>query len=58
MRKPALVPMVLYRAYLHSQLSRCTRDLQVIAAQRANDALAEQLLTREAERVRARLLVL
>lgn len=48
----------IYRAYLRFRLSRCVRELQVLAAQRANDALAEQLLTREAEQVRARLLML
>jgi hypothetical protein len=44
-----------YRAYLRFRLSRCVRQLQVLAAQRANDALAEQLLRREADQVRARL---
>jgi predicted NBD/HSP70 family sugar kinase len=48
----------LYRAYLRFLLNRYTRELQVLAAQRANDALAEQVLTREAEQVRARLLML
>lgn len=48
----------LYRAYLRFLLNRYTRELQVLAAQRANDALAEQVLTREAEQVRARLLTL
>jgi hypothetical protein len=47
-----------YRVYLRFLLSRYTRELQVLAAQRANDALAEQVLTREAEQVRARLLML
>ncbi|MGW8394627.1 hypothetical protein [Pseudoduganella sp. HUAS MS19] len=47
-----------YRAYLRFLLSRYTRELQVLAAQRANDALAEQVLTYEAEQVRARLLML
>ena len=55
MRKPLLIPTMLYRVYLRERLTRCTRDLQVLAAQRANDVLAEQLITREAERVRARL---
>ncbi len=48
----------LYRVYLRFLLNRYTRELQVLAAQRANDALAEQVLTREAEQVRARLLML
>jgi hypothetical protein len=47
-----------YRAYLHFRLNRYQRDLQVLAAQRANDALAEQFLTREAEQVRVRLRML
>jgi len=47
-----------YRVYLRFLLNRYTRELQVLAAQRANDALAEQVLTREAEQVRARLLML
>ncbi len=47
-----------YRAYLRFLLSRYTRELQVLAAQRANDALAEQVLTHEAEQVRERLLML
>ena len=42
-----------YRAYLRFLLNRYTRELQVLAAQRANDALAEQVLTHEAEQVRA-----
>lgn len=49
---------VVYRAYLRFRLSRCVRELQVLAAQRANDALAEQELRREADRVRAQLLIL
>ncbi|WP_200951596.1 hypothetical protein [Duganella sp. Root1480D1] len=48
----------LYRVYLRFLLNRYMRELQVLAAQRANDALAEQVLTREAEQVRARLLML
>lgn len=47
-----------HRAYLQFLLGRYRRELQVLAAQRANDALAEQLLTREAEQVRARLRML
>ncbi|WP_426165194.1 hypothetical protein [Pseudoduganella sp. R-34] len=47
-----------YRVYLRLLLDRYTRELQVLAAQRANDALAEQVLTHEAEQVRARLLML
>jgi hypothetical protein len=45
----------LYRAYLRFRLRRCLRDLQVLAAQRAHDALVEEVLRREAELVRARL---
>jgi|GEM_PF-1817912 len=48
----------IYRVYLRFQLNRCLRDLQVLAAQRAHDALVEQVLTREAEQVRERLLML
>jgi len=47
-----------YRVYLRFLLDRYTRELQVLAAQRANDALAEQVLTHEAEQVRARLLMI
>ncbi|WP_374580372.1 hypothetical protein [Pseudoduganella sp.] len=47
-----------HRAYLHFLLGRYMRELHVLAVQRANDALAEQLLTREAEQVRARLQML
>ncbi len=47
-----------YRVYLRFRLNRCMRDLQVLAAQRAHDALVEQVLTREAEQVRARLQML
>lgn len=43
-----------HRAYLHFLLGHYLRELQVLAAQRANDALAEQLLRREAEQVRVR----
>jgi len=48
----------IYRVYLRFRLNRCLRDLQVLAAQRAHDALVEQVLTREAEQVRERLLML
>ncbi|WP_169433288.1 hypothetical protein [Pseudoduganella violaceinigra] len=48
----------LYRAYWLFRLRRCTRQLEVLAAQRANDALAELVLTREAELVRAQLQML
>jgi hypothetical protein len=48
----------LYRVYLRFRLNRCLRDLQVLAAQRAHDALVEEVLTREAEQVRARLQML
>lgn len=48
----------MYRVYLRLRLKRCMRDLQVLAAQRAHDALVEQVLTREAEQVRERLLML
>lgn len=47
-----------YRAYLRFRLNRCLRDLQVLAAQRAHDAIVEEVLTREAEQVRARLRML
>ena len=47
-----------YRAYLRFRLNRCLRELQVLAAQRAHDALVEEVLTREAELVRARLQML
>lgn len=50
--------LAVHRAYLRFRLSRCLRELQVLAAQRANDALAEQFLTHEAEQVRARLRML
>jgi hypothetical protein len=50
--------ITVYRAYLRFLLNRYTRDLQVLAAQQANDALARQVLTHEAEQVRARLLML
>jgi ABC-type transport system involved in cytochrome c biogenesis permease subunit len=55
MGKPPLIPTIVYRAYLHARLQRCSRALQVLAAQRANDALAEHWLTREAESVRSKL---
>jgi len=48
----------IYRVYLRFRLNRCLRDLQVLAAQRAHDAMVEQVLTREAEQVRERLLML
>lgn len=47
-----------HRAYLHFLLSHYTRELQVLAAQRVNDALVEQLLKLEAEQVRLRLQML
>lgn len=52
------ISVAVHRAYLRFRLSRCMRELQVLAAQQANDALAEQVLTREAEQVRARLQLL
>ncbi len=51
---PPLATMV-YRAWLRSRLERCTRDLDAIAAQRANDFHAERLLHREVVVVRSKL---
>lgn len=51
---PPLATLV-YRAYLRSRLDRCTRDLQVIAAQRENDFHAERMLHREVIVVRSKL---
>ncbi|WP_295991267.1 hypothetical protein [Rugamonas sp.] len=48
----------LYKAYLRSRLDRCTRELQVIAAQRENDIHAERILHREVSEVRSKLLSL
>jgi hypothetical protein len=52
-----LVPLtnILYKAWLRARLERCTRDLDIIAAQRANDFQAERLLHREVIVVRAKL---
>jgi hypothetical protein len=46
---------MVYRAWLRSRLERCTRDLDAIAAQRANDFHAERLLHREVVVVRSKL---
>jgi hypothetical protein len=55
--KKLAIPIVniMYRAYLRSRLMRCTRDLQMIAAQRENDFHAERILHREVVKVRSKL---
>lgn len=46
---------IIYKAYLRSRLERCTRELEVIAAQRENDFQAERLLHREVIVTRSKL---
>ncbi|WP_317205411.1 hypothetical protein [Janthinobacterium sp.] len=46
---------IVYRAYLRARLTRYTRDLQTIAAQRENDFQAERILHREVVMVRSKL---
>lgn len=55
--KKLAIPIVniVYKAYLRSRLVRCTRDLQIIAAQRENDFYAERMLHREVVKVRSKL---
>ncbi len=55
MSKLPPLAVIVYKAYLRSRLQRCTRALEVIAAQRENDFYAEQMLTREARVVRSKL---
>ena len=47
--------VVVYKAYLRSRLDRCSRELQIIAAQRENDFHAERILHREVVVVRSKL---
>lgn len=47
--------LALYKAYLRARLERCTRALEVIAAQRENDFHAERILHREVVQVRSKL---
>lgn len=55
MSKLRPLAVLVYKVYLRSRLHRCTRALEVIAAQRENDFQAEQMLTREACVVRSKL---
>jgi hypothetical protein len=55
---PNPIARIVYRAYLHARLTRYTRDLQAIAAQRENDFHAERILHREVVAVRSKLLAL
>ncbi|MEC5161855.1 hypothetical protein ACFDR9_004808 [Janthinobacterium sp. CG_23.3] len=55
---PHPIATLVYRAYLRARLTRYTRDLQAIAAQRENDFHAERILHREVVAVRSKLLSL
>jgi hypothetical protein len=55
MTKLPSLAIIVYKAYLRSRLDRCTRALQVIAAQRENDFQAERMINKEAGAVRSKL---
>jgi hypothetical protein len=49
------VAVTLYKAWLRSRLDRYNRQLEVIAAQRENDFLAERVLHKQVVTVRSKL---
>ena len=54
-KKLPSLAIIIYKAYLRSRLDRCTRALEVIAAQRENDFQAERMINKEAGAVRSKL---